>query len=110
MATNFTNAKVDLVGNTRTLLYTAPAGTQAAAHGLFITNIDDGGSGTHSITIEIQDTSSGYHKVANKIPVPYGSAFAIDKPIVLLPGEKIYLTGSTTAMLAACVSVLEKTA
>lgn len=108
MATTFTNAKIASIANTRTLAYEAPANTQGVVSGLFITNLDDGNKLDHYLTIEVRDSSLAYSMIANDVIVPYGSTLILDKAVILLPGERLYVTGSTTGVMSLFASILER--
>lgn len=107
MAQNFKHSANGLtVGNTRTLIYgPVAAGTTAIVFSGTFPNLDTSNHIQHTLTLEKFDGTT-YNSELNSIPVPWGSASKAPK-IVLYPGESLYATCDTTAMLGVSLSVLE---
>lgn len=106
MATSFVPSDVTVL-STRTLIYTCPAATQSVVFAGTIANIDDTNLLDHWIKIEVQKVDTTYVTIVNKAPITYGGSLSVPK-IVLIAGEKLYLTSDTSNVLGARVSAVEK--
>lgn len=107
MANTFKNAGT-AIGASRTTLYTAPAGTQAVIHAIYISNVD--GESTADVSIEITtDGGTTYFHVAKTVPVPADATLILDKPMNLEAGDILALTASVAGDLEVFASILEIT-
>jgi hypothetical protein len=107
MPTNFVPADGAVLA-TRTLIYTTPVSTQSVVFAGTVANVDNTNMADHWVTIEIQKIDTSYVVVANKVPITYGGSLSMPK-IALVAGEKVYLTSDSASVLAARLSVVEKT-
>jgi hypothetical protein len=107
MAQNFKHSANGLtVGTSRTLIYGPVAqGTTAIIFSGTFPNLDDTNKLQHNLKLEKFDGTT-YNNELNFIPVPYGSASKAPK-IVLNPGESLYATADSAAMIGVSLSVLE---
>jgi hypothetical protein len=97
------------VGNilaTRTLVMTAAASVQTIIIGGNISNTDVTGA-YHGVTIEIQQTDTSYINLVTQAPIVPGGSLQLPK-IVMVSGEKLYMTADAATFLQAHVSFVEK--
>ena len=113
MASTFKNAGMAIHTNddSSAVLYTAPGGTYAVIHALFITNHSDTTAGLCDVAVTV-DGGSTYRYIAKKVSIPQSNTVTIDKPINLEPSDKLKLVtylneDSTLPILEAFASILE---
>ena len=107
MANAFIN-KGAAIGTARTDVYTCPASTEGVIHAVYLSNVD--GAASVDATIEVYDNSATtYYHVGKTIPVPADSTLVLDKPINIMPSDKLTITASAASDLECFLSILEIT-
>lgn len=94
------------IGNTRTLVLTATASVQTIVIGGTVSNTD-ATEAYHGVTVEVQNADSSYTVLVKNSPISVGGSLMLPK-IVLLPGEKVYMTADANGFVQAYLSYVEK--
>ena len=96
------------------VLYTAPGGTYAVIHALFITNHSDTTAGLCDVAVTV-DGGNTYRYIAKKVSIPQSNTVTIDKPINLTcsgtaaDARQLYAKASVNGDIDAVASVLHIT-
>ena len=113
MASTFKNQGATLGVTDTGSFYTAPGGTYAVIHALYISNHET----SSAINVNVKVTTDGgstYYHVGKGLNVPANNTLVLDKPINLEPADviRIYadvLDDSSTPTAEAFASILEVT-
>ena len=111
MASTFKNQGAALGVADSGSFYTAPSGTYAVIHALYISNHETSSSISVNVKVTTDGGSTFYH-VGKGLSVPANNTLVLDKPINLEPNDKIRLvatpnTDSSSTNLTAFASILE---
>ena len=113
MASTFKNQGATLGVTDTGSFYTAPGGTYAVIHALYISNHES--SSTISVHVKVTtDGGSTFYHVGKGLSVPANNTLVLDKPINLEPSDiiRIYadvLADSSIPTAEAFASILEVT-
>ena len=113
MASTFKNQGAALGVTDSGSFYTAPSGTYAVIHALYISNHET----SEAISVNVKVTTDGgstFYHVGKGLSVPANNTLVLDKPINLEPADviRIYadvLADSSTPTAEAFASILEVT-
>ena len=107
MANNYKNSKVDLVNTNVTVLYTAPAATQAIVKSILVSN--DTGSET-TLTLTITDSASAVFSVYKLESIgALSTKELLIQPLIVMESEILKLTATSANALHVIASYLEVT-
>ena len=105
MANNYKNSKVDLVNTNVTVLYTAPAATQAIVKSILVSN-DSASEST--LTLTITDSASAVFSVYKLESVGAVSTEELLKsPLIVMENEILKVTAADANRLHVIASYLE---
>ena len=113
MASTFKNQGATLGVTDSGSFYTAPSGTYAVIHALYISNHES----SSAISVHVKVTTDGgstFYHVGKGLSVPANNTLVLDKPINLEPSDiiRIYadvLADSSTPTAEVVASILEVT-
>ena len=113
MASTFKNQGATLGVTDSGSFYTAPSGTYAVIHALYISNHET----SSAINVNVKVTTDGgstYYHVGKGLSVPANNTLVLDKPINLEPNDiiRVYcdvLADSSTPTAEVFASILEVT-
>ena len=113
MASTFKNQGAALGVTDSGSFYTAPSGTYAVIHALYISNHETSSAINVNVKVTTDGGSTFYH-VGKGLSVPANNTLVLDKPINLEPADiiRVYadvLADSSTPTAEAFASILEVT-
>ena len=111
MASTFKNQGAALGVTDSGSFYTAPSGTYAVIHALYISNHET----SEAISVHVKVTTDGgstFYHVAKRVQIPASNTLTLDKPINLEASDKLRvvahaLPDSSTTDLEVYASILE---
>tara|TARA_R100000935_G_C2777866_1_gene140416 strand:- start:20 stop:343 length:324 start_codon:yes stop_codon:yes gene_type:complete len=107
MANNYKNSKVDLANTNLTVLYTAPAATQAIIQSILVSN-DSASESTITLTITNSATTVfSVYKLESVGAV--STEELLKKPLIVMENEILKVTASDANRLHVIASYLEVT-
>tara|TARA_R100001377_G_scaffold59048_1_gene35551 strand:- start:17 stop:340 length:324 start_codon:yes stop_codon:yes gene_type:complete len=107
MANNYKNSKVDLTTVNATVLYTAPAATQAIVKSILVSN--DSGSET-TLTLTITDSATAVFSVYKLESIgALSTKELLIQPLIVMESEILKLTATGANALHVIASYLEVT-
>tara|TARA_R100001377_G_scaffold81809_1_gene61551 strand:+ start:227 stop:550 length:324 start_codon:yes stop_codon:yes gene_type:complete len=105
MANNYKNSKVDLINTNVTVLYTAPAATQAIIKSILVSN-DSASAST--VTLTITDSATAVFSVYKLESVGAVSTEELLKsPLIVMENEILKVTAADANRLHVIASYLE---
>lgn len=107
MSSNFKSQITANIGSTDTVVYTAPASTQATVIGFSLANITNG---EITVTVRLQKSGPVYGHLVKNAKIPAGETLVVaggDQKLVVSNNETLRVAANVANACDAVVSVLE---